>query len=317
MSSDRHILAIGANPAWEKVLHFGVLRPGEVNRAGRCGGYPAGKAGNFCRALQRLGGTPGRQLTFLGGLNGQRYLDACRQEGLECVAIDVPEETRCCINCVQEDGTMTELVEPGAPISPRAAADFRNQLVCEIPAAAALAICGSIPKGTEEDFMEQIALYAGQAGLPLLVDNVDFCRRLRGNGDRIVVKINADEVRKCTGEADVPSALRLLHEQFPRLSCGITDGPGCAWLLDPFGGSIVRFELPRLESIVNPLGAGDTCSAVFISRLLDGFNAAEAFADALCAASASCLTDICGDFSTQKALELRMKTRWSDFLRFS
>ena len=317
MPTGKYIIAIGANPAWERVLHFDTLRPGEVNRATSCGGYPAGKAGNFCRALKSLGGLKGKQLTFLGGDTGRRYLAACQAEGLPCAAVDVPEETRDCINCVQADGTMTELVEPGHAISPEAAAQFRNLLVGEIPSAAALALCGSIPKGTEEGFLETVALYAGQAGLPLLADNVDFCRRLRGDGQGAVLKINADEVRKCTGEATVPAALEQLHERFPRLTAGITDGPGAAWLLEPFGRRIVQFTLPRLEKVVNPLGAGDTCSAVFISRLLSGFNAAEAFADALCAASASCLTDVCGDFDSQAALDLRMKTIWNDYKSFS
>ena len=317
MSTEKHIIAIGANPAWERVLHFDTLRPGEVNRAASCGGYPAGKAGNFCRALKSLGGLPGKQLTFLGGDTGRRYMAACQSEGLLCAAVNVPEETRECINCVQTDGTMTELVEPGHAISPSAANEFRNLLVAEIPSAAAIALCGSIPKGTEEDFMETITLYAVQAGLPLLADNVEFCRRLRGDGQGVVLKINADEVRKCTGEATVPAALEQLHERFPRLTAGITDGPEAAWLLEPFGRRLVRFILPRLERVVNPLGAGDTCSAVFISRLLGGFSAPEAFADALSAASASCLTDLCGDFSSQTALDLRMKTVWKEYKSFS
>ena len=327
----KRILVIGANPAWEKVLEFNKFAPGEVNRAVRVDGYAAGKATNFCRALKCLGGISGRQLTFLGGETGRRCADALNAEGLECLSIPSVQETRTCTNCVCR-GEMTELVEPGTPITHEMEEQFLALLHENLADAIGIAVAGSIPGGSMPDFMTKIAEATNEANLPMLVDNYQNAPEALAVKPDLFLKINASELQKLTGQPSIEKGLSWFHTRYPLGTAAITDGAKQAFLLAPDTPVPSTFSpvpctlypvpstpvsstfspvpctlypVPSVEA-VNPLGAGDTCSAVFFERILEGHAPREAFADALAAASASCLTNRAGCFDLQTARQLRV-----------
>ena len=291
-----YILVIGANPAWEKVLEFNKFTAGEVNRAVGVGGYAAGKATNFCRALKCLGGISGRQLTFLGGETGRRCADALTEEGLECLSIPSIQETRTCTNCVCR-GEMTELVEPGTPITHEMEEQFLALLQENLADAMGIAVAGSIPGGSMPDFMTKIAEAANEANLPMLVDNYQNAPEALAVKPDLFLKINALELQKLTGQPTIEEGLAWFHAHYPLATAAITDGSKQAYLLLPQECRSLELPVPNVEA-VNPLGAGDTCSAVFFARLLAGCAPKEAFFDALAAASASCLTNQAGNFDS-------------------
>ena len=79
----------------------------------------------------------------------------------------------------------------------------------------------------------------------------------------------------------------------------LTDGPDQAHL---FADSAHwRFELPTLDKVVNPIGAGDTVGAVLLQGLIGGDDAPDAFQLGLAAASASCRSIHGAHFSMDEA----------------
>ena len=308
----KRILVIGANPAWEKVLEFNEFTAGEVNRAVRVDGYAAGKATNFCRALKCLGSIPGRQLTFLGAEGGTNFKQDTDKEGLECLSIPMEKELRTCINCVC-NGRMTELVEPGTPITSGQLEQFVELMRDNLSIAAGIAVTGSVPAGSAPEFMRRIAEIARDAGLPLLLDNYRETPDALAVKPDLILKINALELLKLTGQPSIEDGLAWFHEHYPLATAAITDGAKQAWLLSPATSSPqstapapwTLYCVPPIQ-VLNPLGAGDTCSAVLFARLLEGKQLCEAFAEALAAASASCLTNRAGDFDPQTARQLRL-----------
>ena len=66
----------------------------------------------------------------------------------------------------------------------------------------------------------------------------------------------------------------------------------------------MRYTLPVLEKVVNPIGCGDTASAVLLSEMLCSRDIFESFRNALGAASANCLNSFCGNFQKSDAVEL-------------
>ena len=62
--------------------------------------------------------------------------------------------------------------------------------------------------------------------------------------------------------------------------------------------------MPRIEKVVNPVGSGDTASAVLLSCLLADETPEKAFAYAIAAASANCLSMKCGEFDRAIAEKL-------------
>jgi fructose-1-phosphate kinase PfkB-like protein len=69
-------------------------------------------------------------------------------------------------------------------------------------------------------------------------------------------------------------------------------------LIENQAGRVVGkiFLLPALNNVRNQIGAGDTVTGAFAHFILSGFNATEAFREALAVGSASCLSLVPGNF---------------------
>ncbi|KAJ2507975.1 hypothetical protein IWW47_000851 [Coemansia sp. RSA 2052] len=125
-----------------------------------------------------------------------------------------------------------------------------------------------------------------------------------------VLKINSAEAVSLASACDPPLDTRearvaatYLANRFSIGIVAVTDGPGAAYLVDSPDGTCYELRVPDLLEdreyflggstgtcdMLNPIGAGDTCSAVMVSSLLDGMAAVDAFALGLASASASCL----------------------------
>lgn len=117
-----------------------------------------------------------------------------------------------------------------------------------------------------------------------------------------ILKINASELKTLMNEEDIPKAATECMTKYEIPLVAITSGPNKAHLFQKETGSSSKkilicqdrikhyeFLLPQLENVVNPIGAGDTASAVLMVGLLEKLSPSEAFKRALAAASASCL----------------------------
>ena len=112
------ILVFGANPAWQKTLYFDEFRRGEVNRARALELYAGGKGVNFCRAARCRETARTRLYQFSGGANGDLHEAALKRENIDCRAVRVSHETRCCTTLLDRTGAaMTELIEPSHAVS--------------------------------------------------------------------------------------------------------------------------------------------------------------------------------------------------------
>ena len=289
------IVTVGANPAWQKVLQFADFRRGEVNRADRVDAFASGKGINFCRAVKVWGVADCRLLQFAGGENGRFLLADLEREGLAHRTIPAASATRCCITCLGEaDRSMTELIEPSRGPGLAAENSALTWLETVLPEADGMAICGQVPAGMATDFYAACVTRAAAAGVPVLIDSWKNIASALAAGRRITLKINADELRKLSGHDGIADAMRELRDRY-RLEClAVTDGVRPAFLLEE--DALWQFSVPRVDKVVNPVGSGDTASAVFWSERLAGKSAEEAFRAGLAAASANCCSLLCGSF---------------------
>ena len=291
------ISVFGANPAWQKTLYFENFRRGQVNRAEKLELYAGGKGVNFCRAAACRGVALTRLYQFSGGANGDLHEAALKAEGIDCRAVHVAVETRCCTTVLDRTGdAMTELIEPSHAPSDAEIAEMLRVFDAGLDEAAGAAVAGSLPDGTDRSLYTEVAKLAAKHHKVLLVDAV-YSPMLEAAGD-FILKINMDELKKLTGEGEARTALRSAMAGWPRGVLAITDGASSAYLAA--GGKVWRYAIPRIE-VVSALGAGDTCSAVTLSEFLNGKSAVDAFACGLAAASANCLSPRAGEFSNSDA----------------
>jgi fructose-1-phosphate kinase PfkB-like protein len=270
------ILVVGPNPAWQKVLVFGVLKPGEVNRASHSLSMASGKGINTGKVLRRLG----HEVTLLqivGGLNGRRCLEGCAKLGIASLHLEVAEETRQCITLADGRGETTEIIEPFRISKPGAIAALLALLPADPDAFDGIALCGTVPDGAGE------GLYA--AILDRLRPRVSVMDAWQGLAASTLarttcVKMNRTEfaaLEKRLGADALTEPLFLL-----------TDG-GKAAAVQRGGSVLARICPPGLGSVANPIGAGDTVTAGVLHHLLEGLPPAEAFRRGLALGSASCL----------------------------
>jgi fructose-1-phosphate kinase PfkB-like protein len=110
------ILALGPNPALQRVLQFGddnTLALGGVNRATSLTQYVGGKGQGVASAINRW--SPGSSVVahFLGGDNGRFVEDSLATEGIAQITQYTAAATRICTTCLDLDGRSTECVCSG------------------------------------------------------------------------------------------------------------------------------------------------------------------------------------------------------------
>lgn len=298
----KKLVAVGPNPAWQKTLFFERFRENGINRAREMQAFPAGKGINFCRAVRCHGRAEGRLIQFAGGDTGRRVCEELAREGMPVWTVETGTATRTCNTCLCESTrTMTEIIEPSYAATTPEVEKLLGYFADALHEADGAAFCGTLPTGTDPLLYARAAQLLKASPRPVLIDACRDVRPIFGSGLEIYLKINADELREMTGCTTVRGGL---HDLFtasgptPRLAA-ITDGENEAFCSD--GKRLMVYRLPRLEKVVNPIGCGDTASAVWMSELVNGSDPFEAFRIALGAASANCMSAFPGSFVPAEA----------------
>ena len=301
------ILICGPNPAWQKTLVFDEFRPCEVNRARECDFRASGKGINFARAVRTWGLARPVVHQFSGGANGCALTAWLKDEGIEFVDRGIAGTTRCCTTVLcEKTASMTELIEPSPTVEADDVKFLKERILAAIPDAAALALCGTLPKGPLAEFYPELAESAARAGKPVLMDSVEFFRETLAAGVHHL-KINTGELLSLTGASDPEAAALDLLNNYPLECVAITDGPSRAFIA--WRGAVRRIFIPEISGVCSPLGAGDVCSGVMLSELVAGSDPVQAFTTGIAAACASCLTRYAADFDRAEALRIRAGMR--------
>ncbi|KAJ2876033.1 hypothetical protein GGH93_001061 [Coemansia aciculifera] len=313
------ILCLAPNAAYQTTLLFDRISLGQVNRATKQTNSLGGKGQNFAIASLGYTGVSTRVtlLQILGGSTGTQIEALERQQGIDYITVHTSQQTRTCTTCLDTStGSMTELVGVSEAIDPAAAAEFENtalEILQSSHPPQALALCGTFPPGLCPDAVARIVgATKSSKGTLVFVDAVKDIQPTLATGFVDILKINSSEVitlasAHCAEPVNV-DLVQTAADLARRFSIGVvavTDGPSTAYLVDTKSSTSYELRVPDLlkdldyylgkpadncgKLVLNPLGAGDTCSAVMLNSILDDTTAVDAFALGLAAASASCL----------------------------
>ena len=287
------IVAAGLSPAWQRIMRFASLEPGEVNRASDVQCCASGKVLNVAVALGALGAMS-RAVTVMGGATAGWTAAECRGLGIDLVAVPTAADTRCCTTLLDDaTGRTTELVESAPPITPDELARFVAAYEGAVAGAAAVVLSGSLPAGTPvtiyRDLLERTSCPAiVDARGPELLAALP-CRPL-------LVKPNREELARTVGRPLAAAAdLRVAMEELRAQGADwvlVTDGAKPALVLGPVGW--FRIVPPRLERIVNPIGCGDCLAAGFAEAISRGLEPLEALRFGMGCAAFNCGTLLAG-----------------------
>lgn len=314
------ILAIGLNPSFQKILQFTKFSEGEVNRANSVTLSNGGKGQNFARAANFL--YPGSVLVaqFLGGDTGKFIEENLKKQKIPFVTVPVKVPTRTCTTILcEETKRMTELIEPSNYISNEESSTLFKQIVdflmkhenSNSSNLKGVALCGTYPSGITPQFFAQIALLKNKVNpsFKILLDAFQGISDTLETGLIDVLKINSIELKTISNCGSIVEGATLMMKKHNIPIVLITCGPDAAHSFHKKeDGQIFHseYQIPLLSfnKVVNPIGAGDTCSAIFMLEWLQGKEIEEAFARGLAAASASVLKLEAAEFAKEDYEEI-------------
>ncbi|KAJ2736257.1 hypothetical protein H4R23_002055 [Coemansia sp. Cherry 401B] len=320
-ATPRSILCLAPNPAYQITVLFDEIVLGDVNRATQQTNSLGGKGQNFAVATKQFLGTADHVLLLqiLGGPTGDQIQALEDQQGFSYQTVRSQLPTRTCTTCLDaRSGEMTEMVGVSGTIDAAVEVEYAQAAIdiLQNDPPRAMALCGTFPPGLCGETMARIILQRRPDTL-IFVDAVKDIQPVLATRCIDILKVNSTEVlsilssldmqyqAKRPADVDLAQAAVTLGRHFNIGVVAVTDGPETAYLADIRKNACWAFKLPDLlaqrtelvdkanahygQLLLNPLGAGDTCSAVMLNLLLDGNDIVECFAQGLAAASASCL----------------------------
>lgn len=305
------IITVTPNTSIDKAYTItSVLERGCVSRVARVLDNAGGKGLNASRAVK----TCNEEICatgFVGGNNGRMLCEILASQGIAEKFVRVANETRCCINVLEPDGTSTELLEPGRFVSNEEAAALKEtvaQLAC---GADVVTINGSVPAGCDASLYRELIASIKAAGKPVILDTSGTLLIESLDAAPTMIKPNTDEIaqilgRKVSGLDEVVEAARELHDKYGIAQVVVSLGSKGAVLVCDEGAW--RAIPPKIE-VVNPVGSGDTMVGAFAVAMARGMKPDQQLAFASACATANCLTAQTGSFEYETALEVMKNTK--------
>lgn len=287
------ILTVTLNAAIDKVYRLGKLSPGEVNRVVSVTPSAGGKGLNVSR-VARLLGAEVLATGMIGGRNGQRILDLMKEEGLKSDFLEVPIESRICLNIIDDAGVSTELLEPGDSVDEENVEAFITHFKTLAKAAKVITLSGSGLKEMPKDIYSRLVEVAGEAGKPVILDSSGEWLSKGLQAMPTLIKPNRDEMIQLAGSDLDDQALIDFCRSY--IQAGIryvvvSLGSEGALLVSREGS--FRARPPRLE-VVNTVGSGDAMVAGLSIGLLQGSDPGEMLRRSVAVSAANTLTEQTG-----------------------
>lgn len=163
------IVTVTMNPAIDKTVEIEKFVFGGLNRI-RTVEYDAGGKGiNVSKTIRELGGCS-VATGFLGGNNGQVIANVLKEQGIACDFVWVSGETRTNTKVVEDDGTLTELNEPGALIQDKDIQELKDKLLGYATQNTIFIFAGSVPAGVPKDIYGELICLVKEKGADAILD---------------------------------------------------------------------------------------------------------------------------------------------------
>ncbi|NPV41822.1 MAG: 1-phosphofructokinase family hexose kinase [Anaerolineae bacterium] len=295
--NNSRIITLTLNPAIDLSFAVDALTVYDKNLVDESSTFLGGKGINVAFALGKLG-----DACLASGFIGRRELVSYRRK-LAAVSVEadfVPVNGRTRVNYKVMDRSVnkdTEFNQPGFTVSPAAVARLARSLSAQMPAAAWLALSGSLPLGAPVSIYADLIRLAGQSGVKTCLD---------ASGPALVAGLAARPALLRVNRAELEQALgRDLNDQ-GTLAAGMREliASGVEMAVISLGkdgviGSDGRQTWLARVPAVKPLsltGAGDTLTAGCLHCLTRGMAFSEMLRFGSALATASILKAEPGDF---------------------
>lgn len=284
------IFTVTFNPSLDYIVRVDEMRLGTINRTNYEQLLPGGKSINVSIVLGNLG-HPSRALGFSAGVTGVALEKLLADAGVDADLVHVKEGfTR--INAKVKAVEETELNGQGPRIAPEDVDALFSKLDV-LGQDDTLVISGSVPNTLPSDMYEQVMERLAGHGVRIVVDaERDLLTRVLPYRP-FLVKPNNHELGDIFGvtlktrDEVVPYARRMQEMGAQNVLVSMAGEGGVLVAAD---GQV--YQSPAAKgTVVNSVGAGDSCVAGFLAGLMETGSYQTAFRMGLAAGSASAFSD--------------------------
>ena len=284
------IFTVTFNPSLDYIVCVDEMRLGTINRTNYEQLLPGGKGINVSIVLGNLG-HPSRALGFSAGVTGVALEKLLADAGVDADLVHVKEGfTR--INAKVKAIEETELNGQGPRIAPEDVDALFSKLDV-LGQDDTLVISGSVPNTLPSDMYEQVMERLAGRGVRIVVDaERDLLTRVLPYRP-FLVKPNNHELGDIFGvtlktrDEVVPYARRMQEMGAQNVLVSMAGEGGVLVAVD---GQV--YQSPAAKgTVVNSVGAGDSCVAGFLAGLMETGSYQTAFRMGLAAGSASAFSD--------------------------
>jgi tagatose 6-phosphate kinase len=296
------ILVVALNPALDVTHHVPGVDWAGVNKPAVIRARAGGKGLNVVRTLRAIGAEV-QVIGLAGGITGEEVRSALGDLGVQAAFTRISGDTRRTFTVVDTvSGDAALFNEPGPRVRQDEYADFCVMYENALAGCRAVVLSGSLPPGLSSDTYAELAVTAGSARVPAVLDTHGEAL-LRGAAARpAIVKPNLAELEALAGRslstargADkvaVARAARELRAAGPQ-AVVVTLGAGGLWAVTEDG---TWQAVPSAEVRGNPTGAGDAVAAGLVHGLVLGHPWEERLRHAVALGAASVAAPVAGEF---------------------
>ena len=309
-------LCVSVNPAIDKRLRLERLQHGRVNRAIEVTPAAGGKAAHVAMVLQTLGADP-LWLGFAGGSTGTALVEGLNAMSIRAEAIATANATRMNLEILENDGAITEILEPGQPVTRAELERLRDAFEQALRGCAGkrtAILSGSLPRGVPQDYYATLIGLGHQCGCRMFVDTSGEPLRHSLEAHPDFVKPNQQEAEFLSGCAidglrSAESALKAILSAGAKAGAISLGADGLIWLSTSEEKALFA-KVPQL-AVRSSVGSGDATLAGFAFAEYQGLEPAEALRLAAACGAANCLAEGPGRAQADDIARLKKEIRVS------
>lgn len=256
------IITVTMNPAIDKTVEVSKFLYNGLNRISRVEYDAGGKGINVSKTIHELGGES-VAIGFLAGNSGQTIQNVLRSKGIACDFVEVSGETRTNTKVVEDDGTLTELNEPGPCITEADLNKLKEKLLKYAEADNLFVFSGSVPAGVPKGIYKELILLVKEKGAKTLLDADGEAFREAVKAGPDIIKPNQVELAEYCGMDNSADSLAFVEAVKPLREKGVKNiaismgKDGALFLLDGY-----QVQCPGLRiKAHSAVGAGDAMVA--------------------------------------------------------
>lgn len=266
------ILTVTLNPSIDRRYFVEDFKQDMVFRAKEVQYTPGGKGLNVSRVI-RIFKEPVIATGFLGGLSGQFIEEKLEELEIESQFMDIGNNTRSCIAILSNNGSQTEVLEPGPEISKNELDSFYKTYSELMDKCKVVCASGSIPRNTPKEVYKELIKIAKDKNKKFILDTSGEALKEGIKGSPYMIKPNKEELEAIIGhpiesEEELIKGLKTLAKYDIEL---IVVSLGAKGSIIYYNDGIYKVIVPEI-GVINPVGSGDSMVAGLAVGLVKNYD---------------------------------------------